>query len=66
MDEEKRLTIQRWLIKAEHDLRSAINNLKDTPPVTDTACFHAQQCIEKSLKAYHVYRDNTSRKLITY
>ena len=22
------------------------------PPVTDTACFHAQQCVEKCLKAF--------------
>jgi hypothetical protein len=38
MDDEKRLSIQRWLIKAEHDLRSARNDLKDNPPLTDTVC----------------------------
>ncbi len=62
MDEEKRLTIQRWLIRAEHDLRSAKNDLKDTPPLTDTACFHTQQCVEKVLKAYHVYQDEHIEK----
>jgi HEPN domain-containing protein len=26
--------------------------LSAAPPVTDTACFHAQQCVEKCLKAF--------------
>ncbi len=45
------------IIKAEHDYRSAINDLKDEPPITDTACFHALQCIEKSLKAFLIFND---------
>jgi HEPN domain-containing protein len=41
-----------WVIKAEHDLTTAVHTLKlgaDCP--TDTVCFHAQQCVEKYLKA---------------
>ncbi len=41
MDDEKRLVIERWLIKADEDLRSAKNDLEDDPPITATACFHA-------------------------
>jgi len=41
-----------WALKAENDLITAAHTLKlgaDTP--TDTVCFHAQQCVEKCLKA---------------
>lgn len=70
MDELKRTYIQRWMIKAEHDLRSARLLLRDDPPVTDTACFHAQQCVEKCLKAFlvlvdqHVERTHYLRRLV--
>lgn len=41
-----------WMNKAENDLKTAAHTLKlgaDCP--TDTVCFHAQQCVEKYLKA---------------
>ncbi len=41
-----------WIAKAENDLKNAAHALKmgqDCP--TDTVCFHAQQCVEKYLKA---------------
>jgi len=57
MDELKATAIQRWLIKADHDLRTAKLVLAAEPPMTDTVCFHAQQCVEKCLKAYLVLRD---------
>ena len=41
-----------WVRKAENDLRNATHTLKlgeDCP--TDTVCFHAQQCVEKYVKA---------------
>lgn len=41
-----------WLQKAETDHRSA-HALRHLPePIVETACFHAQQSIEKHLKAY--------------
>lgn len=50
---EKILEVVRgWVTKAENDLKTAALTLKggkDAP--TDTVCFHAQQCIEKYLKA---------------
>lgn len=41
-----------WIAKAENDLKNATHTLTlgDECP-TDTVCFHAQQCVEKYLKA---------------
>ncbi len=50
--------VREWVQKAENDLKNAANTLKmgeDCP--TDTVCFHAQQCVEKHLKAFLVSRD---------
>jgi HEPN domain-containing protein len=44
--------ILQWVEKAEHDLTTASYTLRlraNCP--TDTVCFHAQQCVEKYLKA---------------
>ena len=57
MDETQKTYIRRWLIKADNDLRSAKNDLSDPQPITETACFHAQQCAEKSLKAFIVFKE---------
>jgi HEPN domain-containing protein len=45
-----------WTEKAENDLKNASYVLKmgDECP-TDTVCFHAQQCVEKYLKAALTY-----------
>jgi HEPN domain-containing protein len=46
-----------WVVKADNDLKNAAHTLKlgaDCP--TDTACFHAQQCVEKYIKALLVFR----------
>ncbi len=41
-----------WIAKAENDLRNAAHALKLRKKCpTDTVCFHAQQCVEKYLKA---------------
>ena len=45
-----------WLEKAEHDLINAkhtLTLLENCP--YDTICFHAQQCVEKSIKALLVF-----------
>ena len=47
--------VHEWVIKAENDLKAASHILKlgeECP--TDTVCFHAQQCVEKYLKAFLV------------
>jgi HEPN domain-containing protein len=40
-----------WLHKARNDLVTAAQTLALEDGPTDTPCFHAQQAIEKSLKA---------------
>src|SRR5205823_6304277 len=49
--------IREWIVKAENDLLTAAHTLtlgKDCP--TDTVSFHAQQCVEKYIKALLVYK----------
>jgi HEPN domain-containing protein len=48
--------VRQWAQKAENDLKTAVHTLKlgETCP-TDTVCFHAQQCVEKYLKALLVW-----------
>jgi HEPN domain-containing protein len=48
--------VQAWVEKADRDRRTAEAALRQNPPITDTAAFHAQQVIEKLLKAYLVWR----------
>jgi len=50
-------TVERWLQKASNDLRTAQTMLSVEPPTTDTISFHAQQCVEKVLKAYLSWRN---------
>ena len=50
---ELAIVVEKWVRKADHDFRSAIHLLsiaEDCP--YDTICFHAQQSVEKLLKAY--------------
>ena len=47
--------IESWLDKAEHDLLSAQRLIEIAPMILDNACFHCQQAIEKSLKAFLIY-----------
>ena len=60
MFEDERLIqkVALWVEKAENDLRNAGHTLriKQRCP-TDTVCFHAQQCVEKYLKALLVWRE---------
>ena len=52
-DRDKVLAVvNEWVVKAENDLRNASHTLKMRAKCpTDTVCFHAQQCIEKYMKA---------------
>jgi HEPN domain-containing protein len=43
-----------WLDKAHNDIKSAKKLIKGNDPIYDTALYHAQQCAEKSLKAFLV------------
>jgi len=55
--------ILRWLEKAHHDRRVTELALAHKPPITDVAAFHAQQAVEKLLKAYLVYRREPFEKI---
>jgi len=57
IEREKKLkVIREWVEKAENDLANAIHTLEmEKRCPTDTVCFHAQQCVEKYLKAILVW-----------
>ena len=52
MDRTNATEAGQWLIKADHDLRSAKCLMEGEPPLLDTAVYHCQQAVEKSLKAF--------------
>jgi len=52
--DDKQKTIERWLIKASHDLETAKTMIGCRSPQADVVCFHCQQCAEKCLKAFLV------------
>jgi HEPN domain-containing protein len=48
--------VEEWVAKAEGDAASALRELRARKyPNYDSACFHAQQCVEKHLKAALVH-----------
>lgn len=53
---ESQAAARAWLEKADHDLFAAeeLLRLGENAPL-DVVCFHAQQCVEKSLKALLVW-----------
>ncbi len=54
MVDRKRTAVEHWLTKGENDLRAGHASLQANPPITEDVCFHSQQAIEKSLKAFLV------------
>jgi len=55
--------VRQWLNRARLDLRSAALALTARPPITEDACFHCQQAVEKALKAFLVYHGVEFEKL---
>jgi HEPN domain-containing protein len=51
MNDKKRELAKAWLQKAQNDLVTASQTLLLPDGPTDTVCFHAQQAVEKALKA---------------
>ena len=49
--------LENWIAYAEEDLGSAKTLLKGKKPFLSAACFHAQQCAEKYLKALLIFKD---------
>jgi len=54
--------IREWFQVAEDDLTSAQILLDHEPPIINTACFHCQQAIEKTLKAFLVWKNEPFEK----
>ena len=52
MDDQTIHEVRQWLIKADHDLRSAERLMSGNDPLLDTAVYHCQQAAEKALKAF--------------
>ena len=52
MGDPRQILVQQWLMKAKHDLKTAIKVTAGNDPIYDTAIYHCQQCAEKSLKGY--------------
>ena len=49
--------VREWVVKADNDLKTAAHTLTlGAEAPTDTISFHAQQCVEKYLKALLVFR----------
>ncbi|RJP14293.1 MAG: HEPN domain-containing protein [Candidatus Abyssobacteria bacterium SURF_5] len=57
MNDKKRDLAKAWLKKAQNDLVTASQTLLLPDGPTDTVCFHAQQAVEKALKAMLVYQN---------
>ena len=53
----------RWLRKAEGDFRSVDAELNCSDPNFDAVCYHAQQCIEKLLKAIMIEENRPFPKI---
>ena len=43
--------VREWIDKSDGDYLTATREVQADPPNFDATCFHAQQCIEKLLKA---------------
>ena len=54
--------VQEWIDKAEGDYLTATREAEAGPPNYDAVCFHAQQCIEKLLKALLTTKGQTPPK----
>jgi len=51
--------VEEWIRKAEADYRTASREFSVTEnPNYDAVCFHAQQCIEKMIKALVILSGN--------
>jgi HEPN domain-containing protein len=62
MKEEIETLVRNWIARAESDLKIAGDEIKTEDPATDAVCFHAQQCVEKYLKAYLIFHQRHFKK----
>jgi HEPN domain-containing protein len=62
MQPEAAREVREWLRRARNDLRGAEIDLAAEPPLVEDALFHAQQAVEKALKAFLTAHDRPFRK----
>jgi len=62
MNEENKEKTKKWIRKAEEDLKVAKDEINTFAPATDMVCYHAQQTIEKVLKAFLIFHNKRFRK----
>ena len=56
-------TVEEWVLKAEADFATAGREIQATAtPNYDAVCFHAQQCVEKLMKALLIHLGVTPPK----
>ena len=58
----KRSLVRNWFKKARRDLLSAKRLARGREPYLDTAIYHCQQTVEKALKGWLVYHDQSFEK----
>jgi HEPN domain-containing protein len=58
----KQSLVRNWLHKARRDLLSAKRLARGPDPYLDTAIYHCQQCVEKAIKDWLVYHDQSFEK----
>jgi len=61
-DPQRMADTKAWLAKAATDLRAAELERAAQPPITSDIVFHAQQLVEKALKAFLTWHDQPFRK----
>lgn len=49
--------VRNWFVKAGNDLKIALREMEAEDPATDAVCFHFQQAVEKTLKAWLTWQD---------
>lgn len=54
--------LEKWLKKAESDLKTAKILFDSKEVITESVCFHCQQAVEKYLKAFLVFNKKEFRK----
>lgn len=62
MLEAKRLLVQSWFTKAQHDLEGARKVTAEPNALYDLGVYHCQQAAEKVVKGYLVFRDQEFEK----
>lgn len=64
MNEAKLELLREWIHIAEVDYKTIKQLFKSEDEIlTESICFHCQQCVEKYLKAYLIYKDYNPPKV---